>query len=517
MTRRRFLQIGLASSGVLLAACAAATPTPAPVKPAEAPKPTEAPKPVAAAATKPVEAAKPTEAAKPAEATKPAAAAETKPTAAPAAPAKPAGAIAPAAGSPTYLIGQGVKGPVRFWHVWGGREKLLEDQNAGFKKLFPDVNIDMTTLTPGGRMEKYLTAIAGGDPPEIMMIAGRDNASLADKNGMLPLEDRMAKDGVKVEEFDPTEFKSRVWKGKIWGLPLTLGSVQSLLYWNKDYFKEAGLDPEKPPKTWTELSDYATKLTKKTGDVIDRPGFAHFLHNVPGTGGRAWRAFALNNGAKLWSDDGKSVTLDTPESLYATEYAVGEMDRLYGGWDKVRGFIGASNLPGLASFSAGKLGMAASGVFAFFTIANDNPKLDFGCALFPVNDKNPNAKSVEMSDGGDGYSMPRGVRNPDAAWEYMKYSCVGEGNLTFMKAQLRPGAVLKNNANPEYREKNKYWDTVLQNVANSVLTPLSPVYSEITPLLDNMQEEMATKKKPFKESLASSQVAIQKIMDTYKG
>ncbi len=49
--------------------------------------------------------------------------------------------------------------------------------------------------------------------------------------------------------------------GKTWGIPFQRSTV--VMYWNKELFKEAGLDPNKAPTTWAELKDAATKLTKK--------------------------------------------------------------------------------------------------------------------------------------------------------------------------------------------------------------------------------------------------------------
>ena len=49
--------------------------------------------------------------------------------------------------------------------------------------------------------------------------------------------------------------------GKTWGVPFQRSTV--VLYWNKELFKEAGLDPEKAPATWAEQAAFAQKLTKR--------------------------------------------------------------------------------------------------------------------------------------------------------------------------------------------------------------------------------------------------------------
>ena len=48
--------------------------------------------------------------------------------------------------------------------------------------------------------------------------------------------------------------------GKTWGIPFQRSTI--VLYWNKELFKEAGLDPEKGPANWDQMVEYAKKLTK---------------------------------------------------------------------------------------------------------------------------------------------------------------------------------------------------------------------------------------------------------------
>ncbi len=63
-------------------------------------------------------------------------------------------------------------------------------------------------------------------------------------------------------------------KGRMWGYPQYGIDVYGLT-WNKDQFKEAGLDPEKPPRTWAEFREYAKKLTRRDAQGnITRVGYA---------------------------------------------------------------------------------------------------------------------------------------------------------------------------------------------------------------------------------------------------
>ena len=80
-----------------------------------------------------------------------------------------------------------------------------------------------------------------------------------------PVDDYLAATPGLKESFLPGAFvKNRgIWGGKTYGLPMYAQTMR--LYWNKTVFKNAGLDPEAPPKTWTEMKDYANTISEKLG------------------------------------------------------------------------------------------------------------------------------------------------------------------------------------------------------------------------------------------------------------
>ncbi len=82
--------------------------------------------------------------------------------------------------------------------------------------------------------------------------------------------------------------------GKTWGIPFQRSTI--VLYWNKELFKEAGLDPNQPPANWKEMLEYAQKLTKRDasgkvtqwGVQIPSSGFPYWL----------FQALAIQNGVQ---------------------------------------------------------------------------------------------------------------------------------------------------------------------------------------------------------------------------
>ena len=70
----------------------------------------------------------------------------------------------------------------------------------------------------------------------------------------------------------PTAFEVASYNGNKYGI--AIGIEASFLLYRKDMFREAGLDPQNPPKNWDELLEYAEKLTVRDGDTVTRAGFS---------------------------------------------------------------------------------------------------------------------------------------------------------------------------------------------------------------------------------------------------
>jgi multiple sugar transport system substrate-binding protein len=82
--------------------------------------------------------------------------------------------------------------------------------------------------------------------------------------------------------------------------------------------------------------------------------------------------------------------------------------------------------------------MLVDGVWVPATLKSQKPDLEYGIALVPYNDANAEATNRNLVEGGWGYAIPTGSKHVAEAWEFLKYVTMGEGNLNFFKAQVRP-------------------------------------------------------------------------------
>ncbi len=153
---------------------------------------------------------------------------------------------------------------IQFWHAMGGwRIDLIKSMAEEFMKLHPDIEVDVQyTGSYHDTLNKLIAAVKAGNPPHIVQIYDIGTQVMIDGGIAVPIQDLINKD----KSFDLGKFMPQVLNyyrvnGKLYSMPFN--SSNPILYYNKTLFKKAGLDPNKPPRTFEELLEYAKKLTVK--------------------------------------------------------------------------------------------------------------------------------------------------------------------------------------------------------------------------------------------------------------
>jgi sn-glycerol 3-phosphate transport system substrate-binding protein len=177
-----------------------------------------------------------------------------------------------------------------------------------------------------------------------------------------------------LQSFYPALMANGTYKGKTYGIPFQRSTI--VLYWNKEAFKEAGLDPEKAPGTWDEMASMAAKLVKKDASGnVSRWGVS-----VPSTGYAYWmfQAFARENGQDLMNKDGNQTNFAHPDVVAALQYW-----RDLGAKMKVmpEGTVEWGTLR--QAFTEGKTAMMWH-TTGNLTAVKDNAKFPFGVAMLPA-------------------------------------------------------------------------------------------------------------------------------------
>jgi len=310
---------------------------------------------------------------------------------------------------------------ITYWDRHSGHEHearcVLIDE---FNRLQDDVFV--RALPIGYNIEKLLTAIAGGSPPDLCSLESTVLISLAPQGCFRCLDDFMAQSPhLKKERFFPHTWEAISYKGRAYGIPTTTDAF--CLLWNKDAFRRAGLDPERPPRTLAELEDFAARLTVRGNKGIEQLGFLPWLpwdltHMWGGLFGGRWfdnitgLAVCGNNQRIVesfaWQ---RSFTLD-PNAKTQKAFAM-DPTKIAAFRSGFGAYMSASN-----PFYTGKVAMIAEGEWQVTFIPKYAPELDWGVAALPQ-PQGAEPRCYSPSCVLD--AIPAGSPHPDAAWAFLQW------------------------------------------------------------------------------------------------
>jgi multiple sugar transport system substrate-binding protein len=369
---------------------------------------------------------------------------------------------------------------IDFWTFWGSEtrrpiiEKMVDDYNASQDKVF----VKHTFLPWGDIWTKNLAAIAAGNPPDVIINDINSVSHRAKNNQAENLSKYIKKDDYK-DKFYPELWNTVEYEGDPYAVPFNTDT--RLLFYNKTAFKEAGLDPNKPPRTWEELETYAQKLDKKDGDRYERIGFYPLWGSF---GPESWMMNADNG--KGYIDNNGNVAIATKEKVKALNWIKGWNERI--GIDNINAYKADFGSEQSNPFIAGKVAMMVD-VGTFYTQIRDYGKgMDFGVAPIPAVSQSEKNWS---QGGGFVAEIPKGSKNPDEAWKFIEY-------LTDTKAQTYWASEnFDNVANKKAAEKalsmleGKDKEVYQATVDNMKVTKLHPIpvdapdyQSKINPTID---------------------------------
>lgn len=205
--------------------------------------------------------------------------------------------------------------------VGGPITKLIDAYAAGFEKENPSIKVKpIYAGTYQETIVKALTAHKSGTPPVLSVLLSTDMFTLIDEEAVVPFDGFIKSDDDKkwLGSFFPSFMENSQTGGKTWGIPFQRSTV--VLYWNKELFKEAGLDPEKPPKNWAEQVEFAQKLTKRdaAGNVTQ------WGIQIPSSGFPYWlfQGLSTQAGAILANAAGDKTDFANPGVVEALQYWV---------------------------------------------------------------------------------------------------------------------------------------------------------------------------------------------------
>ncbi len=291
-------------------------------------------------------------------------------------------------------------------------KKVVEAYNSSHENQVVATEVPFSEL-----VQKYATAIAGGQAPDALSMDLIYNPAFAAAGQLEDLTD-WAKKLPYFNSLSPSHVRLGTYQDRVYGLPLSVET--SVFAWNKDLYKKAGLDPEKAPATWEEITANAEKI-RGVGD--DTYGFYFSGGGCGGCMIFTFTPLTWGAGADILSADGKTATLDTPQMRKAVDYYRDMVKK-----DLVPASAASDNGANFLSFTNGKIGQQSLGAFAIGTLVTEHPDINFGVTLIPGVDGNPSSFA-----GGDNFVITKGTKKIDAVKEFLEYIYSMDGQKIMAK------------------------------------------------------------------------------------
>ena len=291
------------------------------------------------------------------------------------------GATLGAAALSSFLAGGASAVDLQFFFpvaVGGKAAETIEELTNEYAAANPGVNIDAVYAgSYQDTVTKTLTAVRGGTPPQLAVILSVDMFTLIEEDAIVSFDEVSKGNTEWLKAFYPSFMENSQTGGKTYGIPFQRSTP--VLYWNKEAFAEAGLDPNTPPANWEEMVEFGKKLTKKdaNGNVTQ------WGVRIPSSGFPYWlfQGFTTQNDVILANSDGNMTNFDDPKVVEALDFMI-DLSKEHGVMQP--GIIEWGATP--KAFFEGQTAMMWT-TTGNLTNVRDNAPFDFGVAMLPAHQR----------------------------------------------------------------------------------------------------------------------------------
>ena len=228
------------------------------------------------------------------------------------------------------------------------------------------ISVEMDIMPWGNMLEKLAVSVSTKTGPTLIILGIENIPEYSQSGALLPLDDFWEWSGLDKSNYASNVLETFMYKGQTYGIPMQYNT--HYLYWNKDLFREAGLDPETPPRNFSEFQEYARILTDADEGQYGFafPASSMYINNFLWSAGGDW----LN-------EDMTASAFDSPESV-----EVLSMLQEFGNDGVTPIGMGGADLDNL--FYAGKVAMYMNG--PWLINGSKSMGLDFGIGSIPASD-----------------------------------------------------------------------------------------------------------------------------------
>jgi multiple sugar transport system substrate-binding protein len=290
-----------------------------------------------------------------------------------------------------------------FYHFGDATQMAyLEPMIEAFEAEHPNINIESVLSVEGGYealLQKIRLAAAAGDTPDLAQVGYTYIPSAVNTLGAVNLEPFIEQDAeFGIDALIPAMAGLGRVSGDVYAIPLATSTP--VLYVNADAFREAGLDPQNPPRTWAEAKAAAQKL--------EDAGYEGAVWGWDITGNWIFQTMIESAGGKLASEDGRTAAFNSEAGLEALQY-LGELSS--------EGLMPMTN-EATNLFRSGRLGMLISTSNSLTGLERDAA---FEVVLAPI--PIPEGGERALPGGGNALMMfSKDQAKQEAVWEFLRFA-----------------------------------------------------------------------------------------------
>jgi multiple sugar transport system substrate-binding protein len=396
-------------------------------------------------------------------------------------PAAPANAPAASTGdsaAPAASTGD----ELNVWITWGDNPAQIQSL---FDRYTDETGIKVTVNAPVDD-PKVIAGLSGSEPPDLLILGSPENIGSWTREGLVtPLDDFLQTGKIDMEDMSDGAEGQCVYQGQYYCLPW--GTDTYALFWNKDLFEEAGLDPDTPPQTMEELAEFAKQLTitddngniTQVGFIPDFP-WSHLEHYVTMMGGYWYN----EDGTQLQLTSEPVVNALTWEQQFYCDYDVEEIVRFSSSFGA---YMSPDN-----GFYAGKIAMQFDGEWQPGPnfIQAFKPELFYEVVPFPPPAANPERANTSLVTGSIAM-IPSGVEDKDAAFELLAWIMTPEILGEQMVANFNLPTSAKAAEDPRFTENENFQVFInLMNDPNAKSPVVTPINAEVTAAIGQIEEQV---------------------------
>lgn len=300
---------------------------------------------------------------------------------------------------------------ITWWHAMSGaRLKVVEAIVESFNATHPDIELKpLFTGTYAETLTKFIASYRAGTAPNLVQVYEVGTQTMIDSDAILPVYQIP---GMLGETWDWAQYVLPITNyysvdGNLWSMPFN--SSTAMLYYNKDLFRQAGLDPNKPPTTWKEMEEYGEKLLES--GVVD---------HAYSTGWPSWifeQALAYHNHLYADNDNGRAGL--AKKVVYNDDFGYMVFETWIRLHDKGIYIYGGPEYGPNSAFKAGRIAMLIQSTSSLAGILKGS-EFEVGTSFLPRFEGYPVGNSII---GGGSLWVTKGKSEEElrAVWEWLKY------------------------------------------------------------------------------------------------